>query len=104
MIRIGEIDDADAGIEVGEPRELVLEPIDAPVDRLGGLMRPEPASLRTEISNGHLPHRHGEWLRLSGDVEHVRTRAYPARTWRHVGRPARLVHHERILARQRRGA
>ena len=38
---IAEIHHADAGVEVCQPRNLVLEPIDLSVDRFGGLVRTE---------------------------------------------------------------
>ena len=54
-VGIGEVNDPNAGVEIGEPGDLVFESVDVAVDGLSRLVRTESATLAATISSwpGH---------------------------------------------------
>src|SRR5213593_417094 len=96
-VRVAEVHNTDTGIEIRQPRDLVLESIDLSVYGFSRLMRTESPTLVAEVADGHLPNGYGEWLRLGCDIKHVRTGSNPLGARFHVA-SARLVHNEGVRA------
>ena len=70
--RIADIDDANAGVEVREHDQLLVE---RRVIGVGERVRAEPAAAMTEVAGllGHLERRYGERRAFLGDVEDQQT-------------------------------
>src|SRR5262249_52361947 len=67
-----DVDHSNAGVHIGDPRDLVFEPIQLAVYRLGVLMWTKVAAALAEITDRQKVRRDGHRVIFMRDVEHVR--------------------------------